>query len=103
MFSIREHFCEHIEEWRGIYDSKEPHSVKFPEPMDKTLNELQKIIILRCLRPDKVKDKSEIHCSLQHASLKDNSLVTHDDTIVHGGLLASEHCVARIRDSLLDW
>lgn len=51
---LREHFCEHIEEWRGIYDSKEPHSVKFPEPMDKTLNELQKIIILRCLRPDKI-------------------------------------------------
>ncbi|EGW00688.1 Dynein heavy chain 12, axonemal [Cricetulus griseus] len=50
----REHFCENTEEWQEIYDSKEPHNMRFPEPMDKTLNELQKIIILRCLRPDKL-------------------------------------------------
>lgn len=60
IFSTREHFCEYIYAWEEIYDSKEPHNMKFPEPMDKTLNELQKIIILRCLRPDKVKIKFEI-------------------------------------------
>uniref|UniRef100_A0A2K5C563 Dynein axonemal heavy chain 12 n=1 Tax=Aotus nancymaae TaxID=37293 RepID=A0A2K5C563_AOTNA len=48
LFSIRQHFCEHI------YECKEPYNVKFPAPMDKNLNELQKIIILRCLRPDKI-------------------------------------------------
>uniref|UniRef100_A0A2K5RBF6 Dynein axonemal heavy chain 12 n=1 Tax=Cebus imitator TaxID=2715852 RepID=A0A2K5RBF6_CEBIM len=52
--SFKQHFCEHICEWREIYDSKEPYNVKFPAPMDKNLNELQKIIILRCLRPDKI-------------------------------------------------
>ncbi|NP_001357813.1 dynein axonemal heavy chain 12 [Mus musculus] len=51
---LREHFCNYIYLWEEIYDSKEPHNMKFPEPMDKTLNELQKIIILRCLRPDKI-------------------------------------------------
>uniref|UniRef100_A0A452S6P0 Dynein axonemal heavy chain 12 n=1 Tax=Ursus americanus TaxID=9643 RepID=A0A452S6P0_URSAM len=51
---LRKHFCEHITEWREIYDSKEPHNAKFPGPMDEKLNELQKIIILRCLRPDKI-------------------------------------------------
>uniref|UniRef100_A0A2K5KRN4 Dynein axonemal heavy chain 12 n=1 Tax=Cercocebus atys TaxID=9531 RepID=A0A2K5KRN4_CERAT len=51
---LRQHFCEHIYEWRKIYDSKEPHNAKFPAPMDKNLKELQKIIILRCLRPDKI-------------------------------------------------
>ncbi|KAG8523853.1 Dynein heavy chain 7, axonemal [Galemys pyrenaicus] len=51
---LRDHFCDHVTEWREIYDSKEPHNAKFPEPMDKNLNELQKIIILRCLRPDKI-------------------------------------------------
>uniref|UniRef100_A0A2K6K692 Dynein axonemal heavy chain 12 n=1 Tax=Rhinopithecus bieti TaxID=61621 RepID=A0A2K6K692_RHIBE len=50
---LRQHFCEHIYEWRKIYDSKEPHNAKFPAPMD-NLKELQKIIILRCLRPDKI-------------------------------------------------
>ncbi|XP_031217595.1 dynein heavy chain 12, axonemal [Mastomys coucha] len=51
---LREHFCNYIYAWEEIYDSKEPHNMTFPEPMDKTLNELQKIIILRCLRPDKI-------------------------------------------------
>ncbi|ELV12158.1 Dynein heavy chain 12, axonemal [Tupaia chinensis] len=51
---LRTHFCKHISEWREIYDSKEPHNAKFPAPMDSNLNELQKIIILRCLRPDKI-------------------------------------------------
>ncbi|XP_030888189.1 dynein heavy chain 12, axonemal [Leptonychotes weddellii] len=51
---LRKHFCEHITEWREIYDSKEPYNAKFPVPMDEKLNELQKIIILRCLRPDKI-------------------------------------------------
>ncbi|XP_052045898.1 dynein axonemal heavy chain 12 [Apodemus sylvaticus] len=51
---LREHFRDYIYAWEEIYDSKEPHNMKFPEPMDKTLNELQKIIILRCLRPDKI-------------------------------------------------
>uniref|UniRef100_A0A8C3T029 Dynein axonemal heavy chain 12 n=1 Tax=Chelydra serpentina TaxID=8475 RepID=A0A8C3T029_CHESE len=40
--------------WRKIYDSKEPHNVPLPKPWDKTLNELQKMIILRCLRSDKM-------------------------------------------------
>ncbi|XP_058438167.1 dynein axonemal heavy chain 12 isoform X4 [Marmota monax] len=51
---LKTHFCEHLLEWRKIYDSKEPHNAKFPAPLDKNLNELQKIIILRCLRPDKI-------------------------------------------------
>ncbi|XP_022428502.1 dynein heavy chain 12, axonemal isoform X8 [Delphinapterus leucas] len=51
---LRNHFCDNIAEWREIYNSKEPHNAKFPAPMDTMLNELQKIIILRCLRPDKI-------------------------------------------------
>uniref|UniRef100_A0A8C9UVX8 Uncharacterized protein n=1 Tax=Spermophilus dauricus TaxID=99837 RepID=A0A8C9UVX8_SPEDA len=51
---LKTHFCEHLLEWREIYDSKEPHNAKFPAPLDKNLNELQKLIILRCLRPDKI-------------------------------------------------
>ncbi|XP_059519194.1 dynein axonemal heavy chain 12 [Myotis daubentonii] len=51
---LRSHFCEYIDEWQKIYDSKEPHNAVLPEPMNQKLNELQKIIILRCLRPDKI-------------------------------------------------
>ncbi|XP_037760095.1 dynein axonemal heavy chain 12 isoform X2 [Chelonia mydas] len=51
---LRSHISENASEWRKIYDSKEPHNVPLPKPWDKTLNELQKIIILRCLRSDKI-------------------------------------------------
>uniref|UniRef100_A0A8C3XSS3 Dynein axonemal heavy chain 12 n=1 Tax=Chelydra serpentina TaxID=8475 RepID=A0A8C3XSS3_CHESE len=53
-FFSRSHISENASEWRKIYDSKEPHNVPLPKPWDKTLNELQKMIILRCLRSDKI-------------------------------------------------
>uniref|UniRef100_A0A8C2TNX8 Dynein axonemal heavy chain 12 n=1 Tax=Coturnix japonica TaxID=93934 RepID=A0A8C2TNX8_COTJA len=45
---------ENTGEWKKIYDSKEPENVPLPEPLNSALNELQKMIILRCLRPDKI-------------------------------------------------
>uniref|UniRef100_A0A803V3Y9 Dynein axonemal heavy chain 12 n=1 Tax=Ficedula albicollis TaxID=59894 RepID=A0A803V3Y9_FICAL len=42
-------------EWQKMYDSKEPHNFPLPEEWNDTLTELQKMIVLRCLRPDKVK------------------------------------------------
>lgn len=53
-FFSRNHISENIGEWQKIYDSKEPQSFPLPEQLSNTLNELQKMIILRCLRPDKV-------------------------------------------------
>uniref|UniRef100_A0A8C1QLQ3 Dynein axonemal heavy chain 12 n=1 Tax=Cyprinus carpio TaxID=7962 RepID=A0A8C1QLQ3_CYPCA len=37
-----------------IYDSKEPYNTALPKPWCDKLNELQKMIIYRCLRPDKI-------------------------------------------------
>ncbi|NXL48091.1 DYH7 protein, partial [Podilymbus podiceps] len=51
---LRSHISENIGEWQKIYDSKEPQSFPLPEQFNNTLNELQKMIILRCLRPDKI-------------------------------------------------
>ncbi|OCT58631.1 dynein heavy chain 12, axonemal [Xenopus laevis] len=51
---LREHFIGKANEWHTIYDSKEPHSAPLPSPFNNQLNELQKMIILRCLRPDKI-------------------------------------------------
>ncbi|XP_054071997.1 dynein axonemal heavy chain 12 isoform X1 [Rissa tridactyla] len=51
---LRSHISENIGEWQKVYDSKEPQSFPLPEQFNNTLNELQKIIILRCLRPDKI-------------------------------------------------
>uniref|UniRef100_A0A8C7T925 Dynein axonemal heavy chain 12 n=1 Tax=Oncorhynchus mykiss TaxID=8022 RepID=A0A8C7T925_ONCMY len=37
-----------------IYDSKEPYNTNLPKPWCDCLNDLQKMIIYRCLRPDKI-------------------------------------------------
>ncbi|NXK36347.1 DYH7 protein, partial [Piprites chloris] len=54
MERLRSHVTENIDEWQKIYDSKEPQSCPLPEELDNTLTELQKMIVLRCLRPDKI-------------------------------------------------
>ncbi|XP_048346084.1 dynein axonemal heavy chain 12 isoform X2 [Sphaerodactylus townsendi] len=51
---LRNHVASQISEWRVIYDHKEPQTVPLPKPWDSKLNELQKMIVLRCLRPDKI-------------------------------------------------
>uniref|UniRef100_A0A803V8V9 Dynein axonemal heavy chain 12 n=1 Tax=Ficedula albicollis TaxID=59894 RepID=A0A803V8V9_FICAL len=53
-FFSRSHVSENIGEWQKMYDSKEPHNFPLPEEWNDTLTELQKMIVLRCLRPDKI-------------------------------------------------
>ncbi|XP_032686024.1 dynein heavy chain 7, axonemal-like isoform X4 [Odontomachus brunneus] len=51
--SIRELFSKNLDEWRKLFDSKEPQKESFPAPYDK-LNSLERMLILRCIRPDKI-------------------------------------------------
>ncbi|XP_070594569.1 LOW QUALITY PROTEIN: dynein axonemal heavy chain 12 [Erythrolamprus reginae] len=51
---LRNHVSSQPNEWRSIYDSKEPQTVPLPSPWNTDLNEIKKMIILRCLRPDKI-------------------------------------------------
>ncbi|XP_053147136.1 dynein axonemal heavy chain 12 isoform X3 [Hemicordylus capensis] len=51
---LRNHLAAQPSDWRKIYDSKEPQSVSLPKPWDENLNEIKKMIVLRCLRPDKI-------------------------------------------------
>ncbi|XP_011298266.1 dynein heavy chain 7, axonemal-like [Fopius arisanus] len=46
-------FIENIGKWKEIFDHREPQSQKFPQPFDK-ITLFEKMLILRCLRPDKV-------------------------------------------------
>ncbi|KAM9856226.1 dynein axonemal heavy chain 12 [Aulostomus maculatus] len=41
-------------DFKPIYDSKEPWKTPLPSPWSEKLNGLQKMIIVRCLRPDKI-------------------------------------------------
>ncbi|EDO37961.1 predicted protein [Nematostella vectensis] len=51
---FRKSFSNTTHEWRKIYDSKEPHRAPLPSPWSEQLTDFQKMIVIRCLRPDKV-------------------------------------------------
>ena len=44
-------------EWKKVYDSQSPQSAQLVSPWDK-LNDMQKLIVLRLLRPDKASSLS---------------------------------------------
>eukprot|EP00947_MAST-08B_sp_MAST-8B-sp1_P002409 g2409.t1 len=45
-------FAANTAEWKEYFDSAEPHRMKLPGKWDAELNMLQKMCVLRCLRPD---------------------------------------------------
>ncbi|XP_027026371.2 dynein axonemal heavy chain 12 [Tachysurus fulvidraco] len=51
---LRESVINAPESFLPIYDSKEPYNTSLPSPWCDKLNDFQKIIIYRCLRPDKI-------------------------------------------------
>ncbi|XP_076618005.1 dynein axonemal heavy chain 7 isoform X2 [Colletes latitarsis] len=50
---VRKAFASNTEQWRKLFDSKEPQNATIPSPFD-TLNLFEKMLILRCIRPDKI-------------------------------------------------
>lgn len=50
---LMEHLEENADKWKFIYDSAYPHEEKFPG-IWKFLQGLERMVILRCLRPDKM-------------------------------------------------
>ena len=52
--TFRIHFTEHLNEWKKIYDSVEPQNVTYPSPWNTKLTTFQKMLILRCIRSDKI-------------------------------------------------
>lgn len=42
------------DEWKKIYDSKEPQNEKMPAEIDASFTQFQKLMILRTIRPDKM-------------------------------------------------
>lgn len=53
-FTFRQHFQKNNAEWKKLFDSKEPQKHILPSPWNKKLTDFQKMIVVRCLRPDKV-------------------------------------------------
>ena len=49
-----QHLTDNQDEWKKLYDSHSPHEEELPDPWNLALNPMQKLIVLRCLRYDKV-------------------------------------------------
>ncbi|XP_033114673.1 dynein heavy chain 3, axonemal-like isoform X5 [Anneissia japonica] len=48
------HVRANLSEWKKLYDSTSPHTCEIPQPWNEKLNSIQKLIILRIIRPDKI-------------------------------------------------
>ncbi|XP_052285538.1 dynein axonemal heavy chain 12-like isoform X2 [Dreissena polymorpha] len=51
---FRPNFIQNLDKWANYYNTKEPHNEELPAPLNAELNDFQKMIVLRCIRPDKV-------------------------------------------------
>jgi dynein heavy chain len=51
---IRTHFENNQGKWKELYDNKEPHLASLPDPYNDKLNQFQKMILIRCICPDKI-------------------------------------------------
>ncbi|KXJ28065.1 dynein heavy chain 7, axonemal [Exaiptasia diaphana] len=51
---FRQKFPRSIEGWKKIYDSNEPHHEPLPGEWEEKFHEFQKMVLIRCLRPDKI-------------------------------------------------
>lgn len=51
---LKEHIRDNIAEWQKFYDSKSPQTTPLPAPWNTQLDDFRALIVLRCIRPDKV-------------------------------------------------
>ncbi|KAL0879698.1 hypothetical protein ABMA27_003413, partial [Loxostege sticticalis] len=51
---VLEDFHAQIKFFRTYYDAWNPHKLPFPKPLDTQLDQFQRLLVLKCLRPDKL-------------------------------------------------
>ncbi|XP_053995639.1 dynein axonemal heavy chain 1-like [Hylaeus anthracinus] len=58
-----ESFQRSLTEFKAVFDAQEAHLAPFPAPWDTKLDDFQKMLILKCLRPDKVTNAMQLYLS----------------------------------------
>ncbi|XP_061578914.1 dynein axonemal heavy chain 7 [Cololabis saira] len=51
---LRHNMTELRNRWKEVYDSPNPHQTPFPGDWQEKLSQFQKMLVIRCLRPDKI-------------------------------------------------
>lgn len=51
---LKKSFETFTTKWKFFYDSSNPQENQFPPPFENEMNSLKKLVILRCIRPDKL-------------------------------------------------
>ncbi|XP_052421590.1 dynein axonemal heavy chain 7 [Carassius gibelio] len=51
---LRKDLARLREGWKEVYDSKDPHHTAFPSEWQEKLGQFQRMLVIRCLRPDKI-------------------------------------------------
>jgi len=52
--NLHEHFQTNPEEWKPIFESQNPQLAEFPGHFNTSLDQFQKMVVIRCVCPDKI-------------------------------------------------
>ncbi|KAL2745195.1 dynein axonemal heavy chain 1-like [Vespula maculifrons] len=56
-------FQQLLDQFQYIFDTQEAHLIEFPEPWQTQLDDFQKMLVLKCLRPDKIINAIQMYLS----------------------------------------
>jgi len=51
---LAQHVSENLADWKAVYDASEPHKCTLPYPWHEQLDNFQRMILIRAIRPDKL-------------------------------------------------
>ena len=58
--TLAQEFGQYSEQFKKIFDSQSPHKEALPDHWDKDLDEFQKMLVLKCVRADKITNAMQV-------------------------------------------